>query len=151
MYISSYNTYITTNSTDNREKVKSEETSKKSSLFSKKLSSQETKLIDENSNLPVNYISKYKVLNNRQRLQDETLNNQRTKFSKVKALVTSKTAYSNASKIFPILFKTAITINQTPQIDKKMSKNTQDAKEQILKHTMVNTYIANDNYYKITA
>ena len=151
MYISSYNTYITANSTNNKEKVRTEESSKSSLKFSQKLSSQITEVIDTNSNLPVNYISKYKVLSNQQRLRDETFNTQRAKFSKTKALVTSKNAYLEGSKIFPIALKTAITINQTPQIDKKMSKNAQDAKEQIMKHKMVNTYIANDNYYKITA
>ena len=151
MYISSYNTYITTNSTDNKEKIKTEEPSKSSLSFSKKLSSQAVKAVNTTSNLPINYISNYKVLNNQQRLKDETFSNQRAKFSKVKALITSKNAYSESSKIFPLLLKTTATLNQTPQIDKKMPKNAQEAKEQILKHTMVNTYIANDNYYKLTA
>ncbi|MFK5936892.1 MAG: hypothetical protein QM497_00715 [Sulfurimonas sp.] len=151
MYISSYNTYVATNSADKIEKKKAEEPSKSSRSFSKKLLQNSIKVIDSSSTLGINYISDYKVLNNQQRLKDDTFNSNRTKFSKVKALVSSKSAYLESSKIFPLLLKTSATLSQTPQIDKKMPINAQEAKEQILKHTMVNTYIANDNYYKITA
>jgi len=151
MYISSYNTYINTNSNDKIQRDRVEETSKDSQSFSKKLSSQAVKVIDTTSNLPINYISNYKVLNNQQRLKDDILNSDKAKFSKIKAVASSKSAYSESSKIFPPLLKPSATLNQTPQIDKKMPINAQEAKEQIMKHTMVNTYIANDNYYKLTA
>ena len=151
MYISSFNTYITTNSSDKTEKIRAEKPSKSSQSFSKRLSSQTVKVIDTTSILPINYISEYKVLNNQQKLKDNTLNSDRAKFSKIKALVSSKSAYSESSKIFPLFLKPSASLNQTPHIDKKMPIETQEAKEQIMKHTMVNTYIANDNYYKLTA
>ena len=151
MYISSYNTYITPNSSDRIQKERSEEPFKKSQSFSKKLASQSLKTIDTSSRLPVNYISNYKVLNNQLRLKDDTFNDNRAKFSKVKALVNSQSAYKEGASIFPLFTKPKIALNQTQEINKKMPKNAQEAKETILKHTMVNTYIANDNYYKLTA
>jgi len=140
MYISSYNTYITPNSSDRVQKERTEEPFKKSQSFSKQLASQSLKTIDTSSTLPVNYISNYKVLNNQLRLKDDTFNDNRAKFSKVKALVNSQSAYKESASIFPLLTKPKIALSQT-----------QEAKETILKHTMVNTYIANDNYYKLTA
>jgi hypothetical protein len=151
MYVSSYNTYITPNTADKVQKDRAEEPSKSSQSFSKIFSAQTIKATSTSSELPINYIADYKVLNNQQRLKDDTLNSDRVKFLKIKALVSSKSAYTEGSKIFPLLLKTNISLNQTPQIDKKMPKNVQEAKEQIMKHTMVNTYIADDNYYKLTA
>jgi hypothetical protein len=151
VYISSYNTYITANTADKIQRERGEESSKSSSSFSKKLSEQTIKVIDTSSKFPINYISDYKVLNNQQRLKDDTLNKERAKFSKVKTLINSKSAYTEGSKIFSLLLKPSATLNQTPQVDKKMPKDAQKAKETIMKHTMVNTYIANDNYYKLTA
>ena len=151
MYVSSYNTYIDTTTTDKTRRERSQDSDKSTSSFSVKPLAKTLQTIDISSQFPVNYISKYKALNNQQRLKDDTLNSDRAKFSKVKALVSSKSAYSESSKIFPLLLKTSVTLNQTPQIDKRMPINTQEAKEKIMKHTMINTYTANDNYYRITA
>jgi len=53
--------------------------------------------------------------------------------------------------MFSLLVKPKQTINQTPKIDQKMPIEAQDAKESVIRSTMVNAYIANDNYYRITA
>ena len=53
--------------------------------------------------------------------------------------------------MFPIIKKPAFTLSQTPKIDEKLPLDVQEAKEKTLRHTMLNTYISNDNYYRITA
>jgi hypothetical protein len=151
MFISSYDTYINSNSSDKARKDKSEDYKKSSESFSSKLSSQLIKAVNPSSVFPINYISDYKVLNNQQRMREDTQNDAKVKFSKVKAMTGAKAAYSDNSKIFSLLLKPATTIDQTPKIDKKMPQEAQKAKELIMRHTMVNTYIANENYYKITA
>jgi hypothetical protein len=55
------------------------------------------------------------------------------------------------STMFPLLQKPKLTLNQTLKTDKKLPQDTQKAKESIIRRDMINTYIANDNYYKITA
>ena len=150
MYVSSYSTYINTN---NSEKVQRERQvpQKESNDSFAKLLPTANKILNNSTKLPVDYVSNSKVLSNQQKLQEETQNNSKMKFSKIKAFVSAKDAYSDNSKIFSLLIKPSATLDQTPKVDKKMPKAAQDAKEAIMKHTMVNTYIANENYYKITA
>jgi hypothetical protein len=153
MFVSSYNTYVNANVSD-KIKEKSEEYKKGSASFSEKLLSQPVKTITTSSAFPINYVSEYKALNNRQRLQENTqndANNKKVEFSKVKAITGAKVAYADNSKIFSLLLKPATTIDLTPKIDRNMPQEAQKAKELIMRHTMVNTYLANDNYYKITA
>jgi len=151
MYVSSYSTYIDTNTSQKVQKDRNEESKKSTDSFSSKLTTKIPKAVSNFSSFPVNYISNYKSLNNQQRLQDNTQSREEVKFSKIKALTSAKSAYGNNSKIFSLLIKPSATLDQTPKIDKKMPPKAQEAKESIMKHNMVNTYIANDNYYKITA
>ena len=151
MYVSSYSTYINSSSSDKVQKEKDIPQKETKSSFASKISDTPATVLNNSSKLPVNYVSNYKVLNNQQKLQEETQNNSKLKFSKIKAFVSAKDAYSDNSKIFSLFLKPSATLDQTPKIDKKMPPKAQEAKEAIMKHTMVNTYIANDNYYKITA
>jgi len=150
MHVSSYSTFINTNSSQKVQRER-EVPQKESKTSFTKLSPTPDKVLDKTSKLPINYVSDYKVLNNQQKLQEETPNNAKVKFSKIKTFVSAKDAYTDNSKNFSLLVKPSATLDQTPKIDKKMPQKAQDAKEAIMKHTMVNTYIANDNYYKITA
>ena len=150
MHVSSYSTFINTNSSQKVQRER-EVPQKESKTSFTKLSPTPDKVLDKTSKLPINYVSDYKVLNNQQKLQEETPNNAKVKFSKIKTFVSAKDAYTDNSKNFSLLVKPSATLDQTPKIDKKMPQEAQDAKEAIMKNTMVNTYIANDNYYKITA
>jgi len=152
MFVSSYSTYIDTNRLQKSQETQKEERKTDSSAFSKQFSVNPAKLPKSTGNLPVNYISNYKVLNNQQKLQQDTQQNmQKLKFSKIKAFDSAKNAYSDNTKIFSLLIKPSATLDQTPRIDKKMPPKAQEAKEVIMKHEMVNTYLENDNYYRITA
>ena len=152
MFVSSYNTYIDTNRLQKSKETQKEERQTDNSAFSKQLKFNPASLQKPTGNFPVNYISDYKVLNNQQKLQqDEQQNMQKLKFSKIKAFDSAKTAYTDNTKLFSLLIKPKATLDQTPKIDKKMPANAQEAKESIMKHQMVNTYIANENYYRITA
>ncbi len=152
MFVSSYTTFIDTNRTPKSQESKKEERRTESSSFTKALDPQPTKLQTQTLHLPINYISDYKVLNNQQKLQqDMQKNTQKLKFSKMKTFDSAKNAYSDNSKIFSLLIKPKATLNQTPRIDTKMPPQAQEAKESIMKHKMVNAYIANENYYRITA
>jgi len=154
MFVSSYSTYINPNSTEKISREKNEEYKKSSSSFSEKLASKPVEAFSETSLFPINYVSNYKVLNNQQKLQESyqnTKNSEKLKFSKFNKLSNAKSAYSENTKLFSLHVKPNITLDQTPKIDKNSPKNHQEAKEQAIRHTMINTYIANENYYKITA
>ena len=152
MFVSSYTTFIDTSRTPKSQESKKEERSTQSSSFAKKLNLTPTKLHTQTQNLPINYISDYKVLNNQQKLQQDAQQNmQKLKFTKIKAFDSAKNTYSDNSKIFSLLIKPKATLNQTPRIDTKMPPQAQEAKTSLMKHQMINTYIANENYYRITA
>jgi len=152
MYVSSYSTYINTNSSDRVQREREEPKREGKTSFASKLASSNVKTLTAQISLPINYVSNYKVLNNQQKLQQETNKNmENLKFSKIKAFDSAKNAYSDNTKIFSLLIKPSATLDQTPKIDKKMPQNAQEAKEKFLRNEMINAYTANDSYYKITA
>ena len=53
--------------------------------------------------------------------------------------------------MFSLFQKPHATLDQTPKLENTIPKEPSDIKELNMRHKMVNTYIANDNYYKITA
>jgi hypothetical protein len=150
MFVSSYNTYATVNNSpkvNKKDNVESKESSFASNLSTKTISPART-----TENLPVNYISDYKILSNQQKLdQNSQKTQEEKKYSKINASVNAKDAYSENSKMFSFLLEPKASLDQTPKVNEKLPDDLQDAQEQNLRHTMVNTYIANDNYYKITA
>jgi len=150
MFVSSYSTYVNVN---NSQKINKKELLKKGeNSFSEQLASKPVPKVNIAKHLPVNYISNYKALNTQQKLQQETQQNlEKTKYAKINATTHAKEAYSDNSKIFSFLIKPKATLSQTQSIDKKLPKNIQEIKEKNLRQTMVNTYISNDNYFKITA
>jgi len=157
MFVSTYTTYINTNSTDRAQKERLDSQRDLSSRFElkKELPAQtQTSLVQQvKTQLPVDYISNYKVLNNQQKLQDntQTKTEEKTKFTKIITLNNAKNAYSENSILFASLMKPKVTLSQTPSLDYKLAEDSFGAQESILKHKMINTYIANENYYKITA
>ncbi|MCK9491476.1 MAG: hypothetical protein M0Q24_05250 [Sulfurimonas sp.] len=151
MFVSSYNTYITTNPTDKTSAQKIEKRSSSSESFESRLKEYAPLESKNAQNLPINYISNYKAFSNKQKMQDGLLDKETQKFSKINTLNSAKEAYSQNSKPFSLFLEPKITQSQTPQIDKTLPSDLQSAQEKQLRHTMVNTYLANDSYYKITA
>lgn len=150
MFVSSYNTYVNVNNSQRIEKKDTPQ--KQGESFAQTLSSKTVPSLSLAPQLPVNYISNYKALSNQQKLQQDTeQHKEKTKFTKINATVSAKEAYTDNSKIFSFLVRPKATLDQTPKIDKKLPQEIKEIKENNLRHTMVNTYLANENYYKITA
>ena len=157
MFVSSYNTYIQTNTSDKVARQRTEQTENKSKSFGSKLSQTVSSIDSKTSNLPVNYISTNQVLNNKQEIDEKqntlvnTTKNLTNKFTSQNSLINAKNAYENNSKMFSLFQKPHATLDQTPSIKNTLPEEPMDVKESNLRHKMVNTYIDNDNYYKITA
>jgi hypothetical protein len=151
MFVSSYNTYVnTTNSTKSSELRRSDD-KEKSDSFSKSLSDSTILKPYNDKNLPINYISNYKSFHNHQRLQEHLQSQNEYNLKQLNTLNSAKIAYDENSKMFPLAKKPSSSLSQTPKIDEKLPPKDQEAKEKVIRHVMVNTYISNDNYYRITA
>lgn len=152
MFVSSYNTYITTNAS---EKSSAQRLEKKlplsESSFESKLEEQSPLESKNTQNLPINYISNYKAFSNKQKMQESFEDKSSTKFTKVNNLNSAKEAYGENSKMFSLFLEPKLTQNQTTQIDKALPQELQLLQEKQLRHTMVNTYLSNDKYFQITA
>ena len=151
MYVSTFNTYVNSESTAKTHENRAQKGKSNLESFEEKHLSKTVKNVDVSSKFPINYISNYRALNNQQRLQENPQNSEKSKYLKLEAKIEAQNAYSNSSKIFSRILAPRTTIDQTPRIDKKLPKNIQDIKEKNLRHTMVNTYISNENYYRVTA
>jgi hypothetical protein len=151
MFVSSYNTYITANNPDKIINQRVEKSKSSVDSFASKLE-QSTIVESKNTqNLPITYISNYKAFSNKQKMQDEFQNKDTQKYAKTNAIQNAKNAYEDNSIMFSLFLEPKATQSQTPQIDKNLSSELQKAQEQNMRHLMVNTYLANDKYYQITA
>jgi hypothetical protein len=156
MFVSSYNTYVDTSSSRRVQNDRQENSKKADDSFSSKYrqtAPQESLQSQTQSKLPLNYISNYKSLSTKQQIEQQAAsqNNEQSKFTKVSAQTNAKTAYEDNSRMFSFLVKPKVPLDLTPKIDKKLPEEAMKGKESALKTEMLNTYIANDNYYKITA
>ena len=151
MYVSSFSTYVNAEPSTRvqRSGVGNDKSSTES--FKTKLLSKTVKNVDTSAHFPINYVSNYKALNNQQKLQENPKESEKARFLKLEAQVEAKNAYSDNSKIFSQILAPRATLDQTPRIDKKLPQEIQNIKEKNLRHTMVNTYISNESYYRITA
>ena len=139
MFVSSYNTYINTSH------IGHNKSQKKEGIFSLKKEKTAPSDLDAKFTevkLPVSYISHFKVLRNQQKLQKQTQQSQKTKFTKVTTLKNAQVAYSENSIMFPRLRKPKVPLGH---IQSSFVSNAS------IKQNALNTYIANDNYYKVTA
>ena len=151
MYVSSFSTYINTESTAKTQQSRVSQSKSSVESFETKLLSKTVKNIDTSPKFPINYISNYKSLNNQQKLQENPQSSEKTKFLKLEAQSEAKNAYSDNTKIFSFILPPSATLDQTPKIDKKLPQDIQEIKEKNLRNTMVNTYLSNESYYRITA
>jgi len=149
MYVSSFSTFVHSSSTQKIHKQNTDTQSVKNS-FNKEFNevSVNSKLQKQ---LPVNYISNYKVLNNQQKLQGDKNTQEFTKFSKISAKTNAKEKYEKEMTIFSFSSMPKVALQQTPTISTKLSPEAQTISEQNLRNTMIDTYIANESYYQITS
>jgi len=149
MFVSSYNTYLAHKPSIKTQESTQKENEKNSSLSQKKIFSTELeKVVSSSIKIPLNYISSYKSLNNQQLLQQQNelkKDYAKTKFSKINKMKSAQNAYSENTKLFSFLQKPKIALAQEPKIPQKLEQNS------AIKQKFINTYIANDNYYKVTA
>lgn len=161
MFVSSYSTYISTNAQERTIKENSS-TAKKTPSFNSILDKPQEVVQNKSLFLPVDYVSKSKSFENELELQRQELKNsneselsksiQLTKeFTNNNTIKSAAVAYKEGSDMFALARKAHLTIDQTPTIDKNLPNELQEVKEKNLRHTMVNTYLSNDNYYQITA
>lgn len=151
MFVSSYNTYVHTSNTNKSTDFKRSDDKESSESFSKSLSDLNVLKPYTDRNLPIDYVSNYKSFHNHQRLQEQLESQSEYKLKQLSTLNNAKVAYDENSKMFPLAKKPHASLSQTPKIDEKLPPLDQEAKEKVLRHTMLNTYISNDNYYRVTA
>jgi len=153
MFVSSYSTYVQPNTSDQTTRQRVEKLNDKSKSFESSLEKNLSATDFKSSNLPIDYVSNNKVLRNKQFLEDQSqqFNGTQNKFSTQNSLINAKDAYENNSKMFSLFKKPHAVLNQTPNIENTLPKEPKDIKELNMRNLMVNTYISNDNYYKITA
>lgn len=164
MFVSSYNTYIQTDNSTKESRQRVEKPSSSTESFGEKLT-QKTSLSNvSNSAAPIDYISRGQARSTKQELefQKEQLKNSDkqapqelketiSKFALHNSLNGAKNAYGTSDKIYSLLPKQTTTIDQTPVMDRNLPEEAYEAKELAMKHKMINTYIANENYYRVTA
>ena len=164
MFVSSYSTYIQSDISSKESRQRLEKPSSSSESFSEKLAQKAPSSSFTSSSIPNEYISKNQAHSNKQELdfQKEQLKNPENspakeaketinRFSANNSLVSAKNAYENVSKVYTAHSKQFASIDQTPKMDKNLPPEAREAKELSMRHKMVNTYISNDSYYRITA
>jgi len=150
MFISSYNTYISTNTSNRTDKSALNKSEDSNKSFTKYF---DNPIIESKNsqNLPISYISNYKAFSNKQKLEQSLKSPDGEKFSQIKTMQNMKESYADNSKVFSLELVPKHTLSQLPKADLKLPKNIQELKEQNTRRSMINTYIENDNYYQITA
>lgn len=148
MFVSSYNTYITHKPSPKVDESTQKEYQKSSLYENRSFATELDKIVSSSTKIPLNYISNYKALNNQQLLQQQGELNKdyvKAKFSKINKINNAQTAYSENAKLFTFSQKPKVALLQEPKIPQKLEQNA------LIKQNFINTYIANDNYYKVTA
>lgn len=164
MFVSSYNTYVQTDSSVKDAKQKLAKPSSSSDSFAQKLAQKTPTTNFTSSPIPAEFISNSQANTNKQNLEfqkeqiknpqdvsakeiKETLN----KFATNNSLTSAKNAYADSNKMYSVFPKQSISIDQTPTMDRNLPQEAQEAKELTMRHKMINTYMSNDRYYQITA
>ena len=148
MFVSSYNIYTPpkqTNKTHESTASQKEQNSAYKETFSKEV---QKSVPPSSVKIPINYISNYKILNNQQLLQQQgviTKNYAQTKFLKINKINHAQKAYMENTKRFSFTQKPQIPLIQEIKQLKEVHPSS------ALKQKFIGTYIANDNYYKVTA
>ncbi len=156
MFVSSYHTFFNINSSTKTSKDKSDSSLDRVKSFKNILTNSSTKDLANKKQTPINYISKGQVQYNKTiiELQEKKLNNTQNsnfkksiestkKFSNTLTVKTATISYKENTKKFYIMKKPNVALEQTTKEINNMFKT--------LRHNIVNTYLDNDNYYKLQA
>lgn len=152
MFVSSYSTYISSSNVEKNDKYKTRESASstsQSTSFEDILHSDVTSKTTLSEPLFTNYIASYRFLTSKEKFQQDFSNT--LEYKKLNTQNSAKNAYEESTKPFSYFKSTAFTFDLTPKIDKNEPKEIQASKEKALRKSMINTYMANDNYYKITS
>jgi len=157
MFISSYMTYIDPSRTKRLQDQREETTKEPAGSFASKPSKTTNQELILSKKLPLSYISNYKTLYTKQRLMAQLEHKNmpqdfaKMKFTKINAQASAQLSYTQNSTMFSLLSKPKATLSQTPQHNKHLPEQAQKQKEHIVRAAMINTYVANENYYRLTA
>jgi len=164
VFVSSYSTYVASNTSDKTLKVNTEREKEGKSSFSSKLLSASKVNTKAFNSFPVDYVITNKTFGNKQQLefQQQAIENRETNdstntkklteiFSKQNLLLDAVSSYSANTKMFSLRQKPQATISQTPIINTKQPTENQELQVNNLRHIMVNTYQENDKYYQAIA
>ena len=151
MFVSSYSTYVQTDSTNKSRDFKTNEFKRDSFSLSETASNEPAFAPRDEKSLPIDYVSSYKSFQNQQKLQEQLQGRDIFAQRELYTLANAKNAYEESAKKFSLGKKPAIALSLTPKIDTTMPPDVTDAKVKTLRQTMVETYIANDRYYHVRA
>ena len=151
MFVSSYNTYVQTDSTNKSREFKANDLKKDSFFLSETASNEPAFALRDEKSLPIDYVSSYKSFQNQQKLQEQLQGQDSFTLKGLNTLANAKNAYEESTKKFSLAKKPTFALDLTPKIDTSMPQETKEAKVETLRQMMVNTYLANDRYYRITA
>ncbi len=153
MYVSSYSTYLHTNTTDKTTSKKISKELPTDKLFTYKGLNSSQNLAKPALNTPANYISSHTSLSTKAQIQQQLENNNSTtKFTMINSQTKASSAYNDNSIMFSLIPKNQPTIKQNTQnINQNLPQEIKDIKESFLKIKMLDTYNSNNNYYQITA
>lgn len=152
MFVSSYSTYISSSNIEKNDRYKTKESSSstsQSASFEDILHSDAASKNSLSEPLFTNYIASYRFLTSKEKFQQDFSNS--FEYKKLNTQNSAKSAYEESTKPFSYFKSAAFTFDLTPKIDKNEPKEIQTSKEKALRKSMINTYIANDNYYRVTS
>jgi len=148
MYIASYISYVPARSSTKADVHNTKEgvKAKKNALFASNKLQEVTPYTKHTLTTQPNYSLKHNFL--KQKESQKELDT----FQKIKNYTNAKVAYNQSDVIFSLMQKPKSAIGSTKAtLDFTLPKEAQKAKETLFRKEMINTYLENDNYYKITA
>ena len=149
MFIASYNTYLNTDSINKTIKERESYSSKSSKLFENSLAKHEISTPTSLNNGAINYISLNKILSTKERINEQlkhgSYETDLQKISTITSKMQAPAAYVANTKMFSLMIKHP---NPSKHVDSNPLK---DVEEPYIRSKMVNTYMENDKYYRITA
>jgi len=148
MYVASYVSYVPTISSTktNLQNSKEDSIASKKPLFNVDTKQSNANSPERKQTQQTSYLSRYNIFQK----QEESQKDLQT-FGKIKNYNDAKVAYTESSQMFSLARKPKLAIGKNSSIDLNLPKEVQEVKNTLSKRKMVNTYIENDNYYKITA
>jgi len=147
MFIRSYATYISPYPATKKTNFQKEENSVKNTTpFNLQKEAQtQAQQTDVSKSL-----QKEPVLSSYTIFQQQKSNKDLQKFNSIKSYKDAKVAYKENSFMYSLAQKPKNVIGGQ-QVDLQLPKEAQTLKESLSKREMINTYVENENYYRITA